>query len=264
MEDLYESIRKRKSVRKYSDKPISEDILNEIREDISHKDYIFRKCNYRFELIDYKNSGAQKGFLFGIGKIEAPNCIVAIGDTSKESILNIGFYLEKEAIKLTSMGIATCWSKTYDVEKLNKICNIGSSERIECILILGYEDEKQKNKKVVHKRKPISEICSHEQYGLSLENYLDNKNILKNATELSSLAPSAFNKQPTRIIFNHNKVIFVCRNESYIDVGIFMSHFYLCCEKNNLKPRIILERDAKGVYNIPEKRHYIATMEFGA
>jgi nitroreductase len=92
----------------------------------------------RFEVLTPEDEAeaAKLGFLFGLGKINAPYCIIGICDNDL-GMQELGFALEQEVLKLTSAGYGTCWFGTFDRKTLNVKLNIKENERISVAVAFG-------------------------------------------------------------------------------------------------------------------------------
>lgn len=261
--NINEVIQKRKSVRKYEKTNVNQDVLSEIEKDLDNYVPVFSSSKVRFEIIrnEEMTQNVKLGFLFGIGKIDAPCCIVGIYEDNQKGNQEIGFALEQEVLKLTQLGYGTCWLKTFDKELLTKLCNVTKEEEIGVVIAVGIEKQddfmNSKFRKLAgsKKRKSISEICLNE----SQENM--DKQII-DMIKLSILAPSANNAQPVRIGIDNNRADFYLTNESMIDTGIFISHFYLLVKEQYNNVKIIVEKPNPKCYNVNNGHTYIASIMY--
>jgi nitroreductase len=113
--NIKESIQIRKSVRKYKDTYVENNILKEIQMDLEKNTSKFGTSRVRFEILTAEDETkvAKLGFLWGAGKINAPYCIIGIYEND-QGMQELGFALEPEVLKLTSAGYGTCWLGTFD------------------------------------------------------------------------------------------------------------------------------------------------------
>lgn len=219
----------RKSVRKYNSECVTEEILNTLQSNLD--DYkciqVQNQGEVRFQVLETdKESGL--GFLFGLGKINAPYCIAGIV-TRKEQELEVGFALEQQVLYLTEQGLGTCWLGTFDKKIMSKRCHLQKNEMICYIVAFGYSTQtgfmNNNFRKLAGsvKRKPFQEICLVKEH--------DVNDMVKECINMAILAPSANNIQPVRVLPESMNIHLYQKNDAYIDTGIFLSHCYLILEK---------------------------------
>ncbi|PKM68640.1 MAG: hypothetical protein CVU95_03295 [Firmicutes bacterium HGW-Firmicutes-2] len=260
--DIIESMLKRKSVRKYKDTLVESNILIEIQKNLEKYIPKFGNSRVRFEVLMTKDDteDVKLGFLWGVGKINAPYCIIGICEDDL-GMQELGFALEPEVLKLTYAGYGTCWLGTYDRKVLNLKCSIKKNERIGVVIAFGIaQDEGFLNnnfRKIAGstKRKDIKEIWMNYT-----EENLD-EGILE-IVKMSTLAPSANNGQPVRVIIKEKRADFFLVGNSRIDAGIFMSHFYLCARETSNTVSISIESHPLEGYNQENAAKYVASIFF--
>lgn len=168
-----------------------------------------------------------------------------------EGMLEIGFALEQEVLKITEAGFGTCWLGTYDGRLLADRYNLASNEKIGIAVAVGVaKDEEFINtqfRKIAGstKRRSIQEICLN--YG---DINLDMQII--EMIELSILAPSPNILQPVRVAIENNRADFYLNSDSSVDAGIFMSHFYLCAVEIYKEVKVIVEQPKEKCYNVDD------------
>lgn len=148
--DVYEAIKKRHSVRSYTDKKIEENIRQELEDTI-------KQCNKESGLniqCYFEEVNAFSGILAHYGSFNnVKNYIVLIGkkdDTIEEMC---GYYGEKIVIKAQQLGLNTCWvGLTY---KKNKIpYKLQKDEKVYCVISIGYG----KTQGILHKSKTMDKV----------------------------------------------------------------------------------------------------------
>ena len=216
--ELYDAIFYRKSTRKYSNKKVKEGLLEEVKNACSQITYLNKELDIKAHVVD---RGHLVHFLMGKKcKVKAPHYIIVTSNKGNDYLQNIGFAMEEVVLKLTTLGLATCWLecnikredilefvqlKDSDEEKNDTI--VESEEKNEesknvnleqpySIIAFGYPDEDEKlfrtNKDVDRKR--ISHVCRK----------LD-KNLEK-IVEALRWAPSVKNSQPW-ILYNNSNMV---------------------------------------------------------
>lgn len=254
------AIEVRKSVRKYKNEKIDPHTLEQLQSDLDRYTPVFSHAKTRFRVINnYEETQKAKiGFLYGLGKINAPCCIAGICKNN-EGMLEIGFALEQEVLKLTDMGYATCWLGTFDRQAIAEMCSLKDYEKVGIVIAVGYQkDDAFMNngfRRVARSdtRKNFDEICMNH-----LDKNMDDK--IRKMIHLSMLAPSANNGQPVRVKIGHNRADFYLVNDSKIDAGIFISHFYLCALELYHEVKIISENPPKA--DIPDNYAYVSSILF--
>ena len=251
--ELYDAIFYRKSTRKYSNKKVKEGLLEEVKNVCSQITYLNKELDIKAHVVD---RGHLVHFLMGKKcKVKAPHYIIVTSNKGNDYLQNIGFAMEEVVLKLTTLGLATCWLecnikredilefvqlKDSDEEKNDTI--VESEEKNEesknvnleqpySIIAFGYPDEDEKlfrtNKDVDRKR--ISHVCRK----------LD-KNLEK-IVEALRWAPSVKNSQPW-ILYNNSNMVHLYEEkqkknikDNKISMGIALRHFDIACNKFGLE-----------------------------
>lgn len=225
----------RKSVRSYQNIPVNEGIITTLKNHFKEECNTYPNSKIRFEVLSTANDmkQANPGFLYGIGKINAPASFVCIYEEDAD-LLKLSRIMEKEVLYLTTEDLGTVILGTYNEKALRKTCNLSPKEKISVIVSFGIpQDGKFLNTKFRSlagstKRKSIEEIL------LNYEEAKENPTLIA-CTQHAILSPSANNKQPVRIKFaDCNTVEFYVRgngDHALVDAGIFIEHFFLCAKE---------------------------------
>ncbi len=184
--DLFEAIRTRRSVRKYSDKPVEEEklqgVLEAVRMAPSWANYqCWRLIVVKDKALKEKISDlsyvesffAPKGYKANPSKkalAEAPVVIVLCADPAQSGVLwGQSYYLTDAGIAAQNLmlaaraqGLGSVFVGVYEEEKLKKLLGIPDVIRIVGLFPLGYPLEE---KKEGPPRKPLEEICFSEKWG---------------------------------------------------------------------------------------------------
>ncbi|MBV1759185.1 MAG: hypothetical protein KMY55_15285 [Dethiosulfatibacter sp.] len=160
MKAVTEVIKKRKSVRTYESKKISEDDCNKIREYLNLKENRVGPfgTEIRLELIFADDNDSGKGLKIGTyGIIVNPQAYIAgcVYNTPPKMI-EFGYVMEKMILFLTDLGLGTCWlGGTFDRKSLNSKIIMEDGEIIPSITPVGYpkknEGIKQKAMRILVK-----------------------------------------------------------------------------------------------------------------
>lgn len=261
--DLASAIYKRKSVRKYQDKKLSQELLDEIAKICKEEERLYKDIDLNIAIAE-EGEYVQKimsGLVGNFGKVIAPHYIIVTSELKLGYMENAGYTLEKIVLKLASMGIATCWLGGHVKEyELKEVIGITMNHEYVIMVSLGYAQDMdnlyRKNPSEV-KRKDISELV--------IGNY---DSMWQEFLEAVRVAPSAANTQPWRFAFEGNKAHVFCEGPSnfitkkllgdinVLDVGIGLSHMAIIGEKLGKKLNITRESHDK-----EKQGQYIATVE---
>ena len=244
--ELYDAIFYRKSTKQYSQKKVKKELLEEVKNICSQITYLNKELNIKAHVID---RGHLISFLMGKNcKVKSPHYIIITSDNGEDYLQNIGYAMEEVVLKLTSLGIATCWlecdikredilefvdletEEDLDVNETEEE-NIEKEENLEnpySIIAFGYPQEGEKlfknNKNADRKR--INHVCKK----------LDKS--LEKIVEPLRLAPSMKNSQPW-ILYNKENNVHLYEEKqkknlsdtNKISMGIALRHFDIACKE---------------------------------
>lgn len=234
-------IQDRYSVRNYSDKPLSEEIIEKINQYINTLDNPFNK-EVRIELVKKHING--EGVKLGTyGVITgAEYYLVSACQNTPEHLMALGYSLEKVVLYCTSLGLGTVWlGGTFKRSDFAKAINLQDSEILPIISPVGYQGGRKSlfaalvgNNK--NKRKPFSQLFFNKGFNTPLTE--GDAFEFFEPLEMLRLAPSAVNKQPWRVIKENNTINFYLAGNNAlnsVDIGIALCHFHLTAIENNLQ-----------------------------
>lgn len=208
--DIYEAMKKRHSVRSYSDKAIPDEYVSELNTLIS-------ECNREGELniqLVTNEKDAFDGFMAHYGKFSGvSNYIAIVGKKNKNLDEKAGYYGEKIVLKAQMLGLNTCWvAMTFSKRKCR--IKINSDEKLVCVISLGYGTTSGTS----HVSKPMDELC--RAVGGKPEWFIK-------GMEAAMLAPTAVNQQKFLITLDGKNVSAKSTGGFYskIDLGIVKYHF---------------------------------------
>jgi nitroreductase len=174
--DVFEAIKTRKSVRAYSSKPVPNELLLKIAEAAQIAPSASNIQPWQFIFVTDKDErnklseGRYAGFL-----AESPVVVVGCGDqkvSPRWYMVDVTIALEHIVLAATNEGLGTCWVGSFEEDKVKKLLKIPEDYRVVAILALGYPREKldQTGKLVhlIHKRKGLDQIVSHDEFGKQL------------------------------------------------------------------------------------------------
>ena len=168
--DVLTAIKERRSIRKYSAKPVEEQKLQKVLEAARLSPSARNQQEWKFIVV--KDSETRKRLTEEainqpfVG--EAPIILVCCG-TEVESIMRCGQprYTVDLSIATAYMilaayeqGLGTCWLGSFDENKVKEILDIPEGVRVVSITPLGYPDESP----APRPRKELDEIISYDKY----------------------------------------------------------------------------------------------------
>lgn len=260
----------RHSVRNFLTDNLSEEYLEELDNFIKNLEVPFTHNT------DIRRFKAETGNKLYNNGINAPDNLAILGQTDLVSISKAGFCGQLVILKLTSMGINTCWFGHYKVQELAKYIGmelaspqrikettwrmgygygkvVDAGERAICCIACGYAnpDAKRLVDKVASKngigRKPLEKLMEDDADLSVLP-----ENVIRALNE-ARLAPSAANSQMWRFgIRDNGKTITVAKPIGYrhfkwehpdVDTGICASHLWLALQNEGYSPKVEVRQD---------------------
>ena len=183
--DVFDAIKTRRSVRRFSDKPVDDSDIKTILDSVRHSPSWANMQCWRFVVVrdektkqtiselssiesllkpmGYKANPAKKGIT------EAPVVIIACADPSRSgSVWNQSYYMTDLGIAaqtlmlaVRGLGMGTVFVGIFDEDGLRKLLGIPDNIRVVGIFPIGYPREE---KKEMPPRKPLDEIVFYEKW----------------------------------------------------------------------------------------------------
>ena len=216
--DLKEAMKKRHMVRKYINKPISDDLINKINERISMNN---KKFNLSMKLMVNNNKGVSSIMKLIMAK-GVNNFIILAGDNSANLDERLGYSGADIMLFAQTLGLNTWWDGgTF----IRSVSNYVDNKKVTGIIAIGYGETQG----VPHKSKIIEDVSKYN--GTVIPSWFIN------GVDGALLAPTALNKQNFMIIGDGNKVKIECDNGIFTgsNVGLVKYHFELGAGKENFK-----------------------------
>lgn len=268
---LLEAAHHRHSVRNFLPDSLSKEVLEEVDAFIENLQVPF---SHDTKMIRFCALPGKKLYNNGIN---APDNIAILAKTDLVSISKAGFCGQLVMLKLTSLGISTCWFGHYKLSELAKYIDkslatperikettfgmgygygkvVDGSERAICCIACGNANPNAKRlvDKVASRngigRKPLTALLEPEVDVNALPE------AVIRALEEAKLAPSAANSQMWRFgIRDNGKTITVAKPIGYkhfkwehpdTDIGICAAHLWLGLLKEGYKPQVEVKQDA--------------------
>lgn len=269
---LWNAAHNRHSIRNFLPEALPAETLTELDHFLAHLEVPF---DHETEIRRFQAEPGKKLYNNGIN---APDNLAILAQTDLVSISKAGFCGQLAVLKLTSMGVNTCWFGHYKVQELAKYIGmeLATPERIKettwrmgygygkgtmvdvgeraiCCIACGYANPEAKRlvDKVASKngigRKPLEELME-DRSALS-----DLPESIVNALNEARLAPSAANSQMWRFgIRDHGATITVAKPVGYkhfkwehpdVDIGICASHLWLALQKEGYTPKVEVRQE---------------------
>lgn len=184
--ELFEAIRTRRSIRRFSNRAVADSLLQSLFESVRMSPTWANMQCWRLimvkdpvtkekisELTYFESFFAPKGYKANPAKkgvAEAPVVIVACADPSHSGELwgqhyymtDIGIAAQSLMLTAHSLGLGTVFVGVFDEEKLRPLLHIPARIRIVGLFPIGYpRDEKKEGPQ----RKPLHEIVYSEKWG---------------------------------------------------------------------------------------------------
>lgn len=272
---ISEIIKKRVSVRTYSEKPL----LPETKASFHALNTICRGPfggMLRFNLIDrdltYNGKNLKLG-TYGVIK-GATTYIVAVIEKADKDLEDFGYSLEKIILYATSLGLGTCWlGGTFKKSEFSKAIEQKEHEILPCITPLGYPESRRTMLESAmrfaagsNNRKEWNELFFSQDFRQTLS--AAEAGYYATPLEMIRLAPSASNKQPWRIVKDTNQIHFYLQHtKGYtnasaldlqrVDIGIAMCHFELSARELGIAGKWRVSNPEN--INLPERTEYVVT-----
>ncbi len=169
--DFTEVIKNRRSIRKFTDEPISDEILERILEAGRLSPTWANLQGTRYIVV--KNPETVKAIAAATGQRwvnEAPMFIVATispqhSGKNKNGLeyymLDLGICFEHIILAITNEGLGGCWMGYFDEEKIRNILSVPRDERIIALTPLGFPNYTPREQI----RMPLKEIAFREKFG---------------------------------------------------------------------------------------------------
>lgn len=251
----------RKSIRQYKEIPISEEHMKLVKEVINDVQLLHKNTSDSLTEVKIINRGEKFDKVFILpyfGIVKSPHYMLFTSEKNEESYENIGFIGEQIVLKLTELGIGTCWiGMPLKQKEIVKMFDLKDNTFPIILIAFGYPSEEIKpvNER---KRKKMHEIFSgkmHKKY--------------KSIAQALQAAPSAMNKQPWKVIIKNdewhyyikkkNGVIKDINNKlNKINAGIGLSHILVEGAKTG---NVVKFKKLKTEDNL-EGYDYITTINF--
>lgn len=221
--NIIDAIKARHSVRKYSDKPIEDDKLSILKQEIERSN---AEGGLHIQLVLDEPRAFASGLLKYGAFSGVRNYLVMAGPQGEEAEEKIGYYGERIVLLAQSMGLNSCWvGLTY--KKIPGTFTLAEGEAVHCVISLGYG----LNQGAQHSMKPMEKFY---------ESSADIPDWFRAGLEAALLAPTAINQQKFKFILHEGgkveaKALSSMAGYTHVDLGIAKYHFEVAAGKSNFE-----------------------------
>lgn len=219
--DLYQAILSRHSVRRYQDRPLSSDALAQIDECVSQVVPLVPANHLRVMRRDALTGEDLIAAMGGYGRILSPPHYMIAAMTGKAHLLtDLGFRTEQVAVRMTQMGISSCFIGCLDRESTVRIrFRLPREARMGAFLIFGYAAETVTGRTinaVVRRMAGSNTKLPHASlfFERSFSTGTEPPRHLVKLIDAARLAPSANNAQPWRFLHYEDALYVFLRRQN--------------------------------------------------
>ena len=242
---MIDTMQKRKSVRCYSERPLTPEVRGEIENILQAQGKGFFGNTPRFALIERERTRQEQqvrlgtyGFIRGAAHFIAG--AIARGPRAEA---DFGCLMENIVLEMTRLGLGTCWlGGTFSREEYAQVLHLDEKSWVPAILSLGYPAASRGTiervvrwKAKADSRLPFEALFFEGDFTRPLSEAA--AGAYARVLEMVRIAPSASNKQPWRVVKNNQGYhLILQRTPGYqkwvpstdlqqLDMGIAMSHW---------------------------------------
>jgi hypothetical protein len=273
---IIDLIKARTSWRSFTSESLGQTVQDNILEFLLRQHTGPLNSRVRFELIKKDSAGLMENnrlHTYGFVK-NAGNFIVGAVKISDNHWIDYGYLLEKIILKMTDLGLGTCWlGGTFSRSEFGNVIELRKDEVIPAVTPVGFVTDKRSLRDNIIRwgaksknRNSRSTLFFMDHFGKHLP--YDPTSNYETVLDMVRFGPSASNRQPWRIVkIENNYHLYVQRTKKYltltretdlqlVDMGIAVCHFELTANELGLKGHWIVN-DPK--IPVPDLAEYIIT-----
>ena len=251
-------IQNRKSVREFRDEVVPFRLLERVKE--HYHNYLRRLVPHIGTELYFFGTDAREALEGAAGYhkflVGAPQYLVLLSEDHPQAGLNAGFIMEDLILKLTDLGLDSCWVTFTDSELVKEVLGVDSDLQVAAIAAFGYGVKTTRRLRLNIKSMSSIDIIAKRQYfepKVSVKELvhrgawgdrdgLDNAigfydDMLWEAFYAASLAPSYLNRQAYGFLLKPGSVTLVSKPDAYntdidrdLSLGIVLHHFTVTAE----------------------------------
>ena len=249
-EDILGIIHRRRSVRRFSERTLPDDVLQRIvaagegAPALGGGGMSFRLCR------GGEVAGGVGGLAGDYGRvIRAPHFVVLSAEPEDGYLLDCGFRFQQLILQASALGVGTCWVGGFlREERLRELLGVDRRWRIVALTPLGEPSGRRADRLVdramkaavgARRRKPLEEIFFGGEWGGTPPVEPAGRDTLLRLMEAVRWAPSWANRQPWRFVVREGEFFLykagtqMKEGKDYhlVDCGIAMCHLHLAARR---------------------------------
>ena len=254
--DVEKTVRQRKSIRAYDNRPLTQDDkakINACIEEILAEKTPF-PAQMQIKLLETKQgTDTEKLGTYGVIR-GAQNFLCVTVKNTEHAMEAVGYHFEKLVLTATAMGLGTCWlAGTFKRGQFSQAIHLEQDDIFPIVCPIGYPLQKQTLINSIFRK--VGKSDQRKDWAeLFFENNFDSPLSKEHAgayafpLEMLRLAPSAANRQPWRIVYKDGAYHFYREgnsNNKYpydlqrLDAGIGACHFHLAAKERSLNGEFV-------------------------
>ena len=251
-------IQNRKSVREFRDEVVPFRLLERVKE--HYHNYLRRLVPQIGTELYFFGTDAREALEGAAGYhkflVGAPQYLVLLSEDHPQAGLNAGFIMEDLILKLTDLGLDSCWVTFTDSELVKEVLGVDSDLQVAAIAAFGYGVKTTRRLRLNIKSMSNIDIIAKRHY---FEPKVSVKDLVHKGTwgsrdglddaigfyddmlwesfYAASLAPSYLNRQAYGFLLEPGRVTLVSKPDAYntpidadLSLGIVMHHFTVTAE----------------------------------
>ena len=159
MENFAELARCRQSVRRYTDRPVEREKLEQCLETTRLSPSANNAQPWRFVVVDRPelraevarcamlggmNRWASEAPVFVVVVLERPNLLAAVGSVLQNKeyrLLDVGMAANQFCLQAADLGLGTCMVGWFDEKRVRRLLGVPRGKRIPLLIAVGYGEE---------------------------------------------------------------------------------------------------------------------------
>ena len=245
-----EKIEKRKSIREFKKKPLSQTDIDRITEGFDHLHRLIPSIKTELQIRTGDVMLRLEGVAGYRGKsFMAPAYLIILSEKADYYLENAGYLAEDLCLMLTELEISHCWLTADNSDAIKKAALIDSDKDVAVVIACGYGVKERKKRRLdiltpsnvrfIERKGHVApkiaqeELVFQDTWGSPVDwasGQIDP--LLDESFYAASLAPSFLNRQPYRYVLKRRQVILCGKEEdmtsvkdSRLDFGATMFNF---------------------------------------
>lgn len=176
--DVMEAIRRRRSVRSYSDRNVPVALLDQMRAALRSAPSACNLQPWHFIFVFDETLRRQiaRASYDQLWMAEAPVIVVAcglpgqaykhMGGSGNSVDIDVAIALDHLTLAAVAAGLGTCWIGAFDEQRMKRLLDVPATAKVVALTPLGFPSAPDLNRPLEESdRKPVEEIFSVDRYG---------------------------------------------------------------------------------------------------